>query len=165
MSSAVLTSPKRLEAGFTLIELVLVASILLVLAGLSVPRFQRTFLSLSVKDSAFNLAKLITLARQEAVWERKNFKISFNVVKGQYQLWEIDESSVPLSYKKVAGRMGKLFALPRGVFLKSSRNETVFYPDGHCDSVRVDMTDKEGLGRRLDIQSPSCRSSVKDLVP
>lgn len=135
--------------GLTLIELILVTFLLLMLVALSVPRFKRTFSDLSAKNAAFNIAKLINYGQEMAVLEGKNLKITFNFEKSTYQLVQLDNSVKPALYKKVPGRFGRIFDLPRGVVLKGSKKEAFFYPDGHCDEIAVNVLVKgEGYSVR-----------------
>ena len=50
----------RRRAGFTLIELALVAILLLTVVGLSIPVLKKTFIGLYAQDTSFNISKLIS---------------------------------------------------------------------------------------------------------
>lgn len=148
------------RAGFTLIELILVTFLLLTIIGLSIPLFKRTFSDLSAKDASFNISKLINYAQEMAVLERNNFKITFDFQKGKYQLSELDLSQKPPLYIKVRSRFGKLFGVPQGIRLTGGRKEAVFYPDGHCDEIIVNVLAKDegysvivkGFGNVVDVK-------------
>ena len=94
------TTIKQNKAAFTLIELVLVTAIVLIIISLSIPLFKRTFSDLTIKDLAFNISKLTYLAREKAILQKKNFKISFDFPSGRYRLLEMDNSIEPPAYKK-----------------------------------------------------------------
>lgn len=155
------TQPLRARAGFTLIELVLVTAIVLILIGLSTPLFKRTFSDLVIKDLAFNVSKLIDYAREKAILQRKNFKISFDFPSGRYRLLEIDDTIEPPVYKRVAGKFGRGFALPKGMLFKGPRNEIIFYPDGHCDETDIDILDGKGSGYTVLIKGLGSRIEIK----
>lgn len=123
--------------GFTLIELALVTLLILILMGLSTPLFRRTFQDLTIKDSAYSISKLMNYAREMAVLERKNFTVSFDFQKRQYRLLD------------VKGKFGRVFTLPDGVYLYGAKTEVIFYPDGHCDEVSINITDKTFRGYTL----------------
>lgn len=127
------------KTAFTLIELTLVTLILLALVGLSIPLFKNTFSDLAAKNTAFNISKLINYAQESAVIGRKNLKVAFNFEKGNYQLFEADSSANPPVYKKIRGRFGRMFSLPKGLSLNGSRKEAFFYPDGHCDEFKINV--------------------------
>ncbi|OGW92771.1 MAG: hypothetical protein A3K16_06000 [Omnitrophica bacterium RIFCSPLOWO2_01_FULL_45_24] len=139
-----LTPLEAASAGFTLIELTLVTLLVLILIGLSTPIFKKTFSDLSARDTSFGISKLINYAQEMAVLERKNYKIAFDFKNGKYQLLEAVSPAKPPVYKKAAGRFGKLFGLPQGLSLSGDRNGVIFYPDGHCDEIRVNVSTKSG---------------------
>ncbi|MFA5084872.1 MAG: hypothetical protein WC482_00730 [Candidatus Omnitrophota bacterium] len=129
----------RQAQGFTLIELTLVTLLILMLAGLSAPLFKKTLSDLSAKNASFSICKLINYAQEMAVLERKNYKISFDLKNGRYQLFNLPPSAKIPAYVKAAGRFGKLFSLPRGMKFSGVRDGIVFYPDGHCDEIRINI--------------------------
>jgi len=134
----------RQAQGFTLIELTLVTLLVLILAGLSTPLFKKTLSDLSARNTSFSICKLINYAQEMAVLERKNYKIAFDFKKGRYQLLELSSSGLPPAYVRVTGRFGKLFGMPQGLKLSGVRNGVVFYPDGHCDEIRVNVLTSAG---------------------
>ena len=133
-----------LKAGFTLIELTLVAFLLLTLVGLSVPLFKKTLSGLSAQDTSFNISKLVNYAQEIAVLERKNLKLTFNFQSGKYQLFEVVPSVKPTPPKKISGRFGRSFSLPQGLKLSGEKKDVLFYQDGHCDAFMVNVLAKEG---------------------
>jgi prepilin-type N-terminal cleavage/methylation domain-containing protein len=130
---------RRRRRGFTLIELMLVTLLVLILAGLSTPLFKKTLSDLSARNASLSICKLINYAQEMAVLERKNYRIAFDLKKGRYQLLELSGFVNPPAYKKVTGRFGKLFTIPRTLRLSGSRSGVIFYPDGHCDEFKVDV--------------------------
>ena len=125
--------------GFTLIELILVVSLILALIALSVPLFKRTFSDLSAKEAAYSIAKLINYGQEMAVLERYNYKVVFNFEKSTYQLFRLGQGEKEAAYKRITSRFGRIFTLPNGVTLKGSKKESIFYPDGHCDAIAVSV--------------------------
>lgn len=152
-------------SAFTLIELALVAFIILVLVGLSAPLFKRTFSNLTVKESAFNIAKMIGYAQEKAILSRKNFKIKFDFENSKYQLLERDDTAVDgTGYNKAGGRFGRVLALPRGISLSGSGNEMTFNPDGSCDDMTVDVRDARGNGYRISSRGFGSLPEVKEIA-
>lgn len=141
--------PRRLKdkGGLTLIELTLVTLLILTLIGLAIPLFKGTFQDIAAKDASFNISKLINYAQEMAVLQRKQFRISFDLKNGRYQLFEMDDSKEPVFSKKLSGRFGRIFALPKGISLRTDRQverqDIYFYPDGHCDTVRLEVLAKK----------------------
>lgn len=129
----------RRQTAFTLIELTLVVFILLALIGLSIPLFKKSFSDLSAKDTSFTISKLINYAQEMSVLDRKNYKIVFDFQNGKYQLLEAVSSDKGIVYQKARGRFGKLFTLPQQVVLRGEKNQIIFYPDGRCDELKVNV--------------------------
>lgn len=155
---------RRNNAAFTLIELVLVTAIILIIIGLSIPLFKRTFSDLTIKDLAFNISKLTYYAREKAILQKKNFKISFDFPSGRYRLLEMDNSIEPPVYKKSADKYGKGYTLPKGMLFKGPKNEIIFYPDGRCDDADIDILDEKGAGYTVFIRGFGSRVEAKGLT-
>lgn len=149
MTSPIGKKGRQGKAGVTLIELALVALLISVIAGLSIPLFKRTFSDLILKDSTFNISKSINYGQEKAIIERKNFKIHFDFQNRSYQLLEMDTAATPHTYKRMEGRVGKVYTLPQELSFKGDKSEVIFYPDGHCDEVSIDVFDARGEGYKL----------------
>lgn len=163
------------RSGFTLIELTLVTVIILALVGLSAPIFRNTFASLTAKDAAFNISKLISYAQERAVIDRKNFKIIFNFTSGRYQLLESQSSEGKVSYKQIKGRFGRSFTLPQNLSFKDLDSEIarhkneeyskeiIFYPDGHSDALTIDLVNKGMAGYRITSKGFGTLVGIKEI--
>ena len=151
--------------GFTLIELTLVTVIILALVALSIPLFKKTFTNLSAKDAVFNISKLVSYAQEKAVIDRKNYRAVFDFNHCQYQLFEFDKPSADKDpYKKIQGRLGRIFTLPQGLFFYDSKTgvsqkmegeckkQVIFYPDGHCSELSINVVDKQGNGYSITLK-------------
>jgi Tfp pilus assembly protein FimT len=164
------------SSGFTLIELTLVTVIILALVGLSVPLFKQTFSALSAKDTVFNISKLVSYAQEKAVIDRKNYKVIFDFNRREYQLFESGQSADGIVYKKAQDRFGKVFILPQGIFFhdpktnitqetdKEYRRQVVFYPDGHCDGILIDIVDKAGTGYSVALKGFGSLVQIKEVA-
>jgi Tfp pilus assembly protein FimT len=139
-----MTASRRRRLGFTLIELTLVALLVLVIAGLSTPLFKKTLSDLSARNTSYSICKLINYAQEMAVLERATYKIAFDFKKGKYQLLKLISSEKEPVYGKVTGRFGKLFGLTQGLTLSGTKNGVIFYSDGHCDEIKVNVLTKMG---------------------
>jgi len=152
------------KAGFTLIELVLVALIISILIGLSTPLFRNTFSDLQLKNTAFNLAKLINYTREMAIIESTNYRINMNFKKREFWVTKLDSSGDEAVYKRIGGRYGKFFSLPEGLILKSKKNKITFYPDGRSNEAEIKIITKTGEGRLLHVKGFGTEIEIKDIV-
>lgn len=138
-------------AGFTLIELIIVAAIILVLVAVSSPLFRATFRDLELRDTAYNLSKLIKYGQQRAIIEEKRYQLLFDFDKGAYRLLVESEESEELEtevegefvqkvkWENLEGRFGEYFYLPDGVKFKAAEEEQdntiTFLPNGRCNKI------------------------------
>jgi len=162
--------------AFTLIELTLVTVIILALLSLSIPLFRRTFRDLSAKDAAFNISKLAGYAQEKAVIDRNNYKIVFDFNRRQYQLLEAGQSAQGLAYKKMTSRFGRLFKLPQGLSFydpktglrekpnEEYRKESIFYPDGRCGELSIEIVDNKGTGYAITLKGFGSLPRIKEVT-
>jgi hypothetical protein len=153
---------KTNNSAFTLIELILVTLLILTIIGLSVPLFKRTFSDLSVKNTCFNICKLMNYAQETAILQNRNYKMVFNMKGGTYRLLELDICAKKPAYREMRSRFGRNFAVPQGVTLAGLKNEVVFYPDGHCDEFVVNVLFK-GRGYSVAVKKSGNAAGVKEV--
>ncbi len=142
-------------AGFTLIELIIVAVIIVVLVALSAPLFRGTFKGLELKDAAYNISKIIQYGQQRAIIEERRYRLLFDFDKKAYRLlvWDEKEKDSKLSaggasasgggWKEVTGRFGGYFYLPEGVRFKGEAEKITFLPNGRCDKISLYVVNKK----------------------
>ena len=131
---------RPIKKGYTLIELVLLTIIIAILVAVSTPLFRKTFASLELKDTSFNVAKLIGFAQEKAIIERTPYKLIIDKDKSSFQLrrQSPDDSR---KYVKIKEKYGRRFTLPRGLRFKKD-NEIIFYPDGRSDRAIITILGK-----------------------
>jgi len=136
------------QNSFTLIELIIVAVIIVTLVGVSSPLFRTTFKDIELKDTAYNLSKLIKYGQQSAVIEEKKYRLLFNLEKGTYYLLTENEEAAkselkPASdWKRAGGRFGADFYLPEGIKFKADVDKITFLPSGRCDKISLYIIDQ-----------------------
>jgi prepilin-type N-terminal cleavage/methylation domain-containing protein len=128
--------------AFTLIELLIVSTIILVLVSFSTPLFRKSFSDLELKETASNISKFISYAQQRAIIDRCIYKISFELEKKEYRLFRVSGEGQNLTYNTLKDRFGRVFYIPKSIEVESEFSEILFYPDGHCDIVGLKLTGK-----------------------
>ena len=155
--SKTLTGRAKSLTGFTLIELVIVATIILILVAVSTPRFRSTFSDLELRDTSYNIGKIIKYAQQRAILEERRYRAVFDFENRSYRLLvesgEGKSSAEPASYaegasapggdwERVTGRFGENFYLPEGVRFKGDKDKMTFLPNGRCDKSSIYVINK-----------------------
>ncbi|MGB4811553.1 MAG: GspH/FimT family pseudopilin, partial [Methylophilaceae bacterium] len=80
-----LTSAKSAQNGMTLIELMIVVSILTILAVLVIPEFKQTVANSQIRGAAESIQSGLQLARLEAI--RRNTIIKFDIPVSSGTAW------------------------------------------------------------------------------
>ena len=140
---------QRAQAGFTLLELLIVILIMAVVVGFSVPRFSRTFSYLQLQVFAHDVAKLLTYASKRAVARGEMLRIHFDVEGGRYWLAHAQEASPEGESERVAGKFGRISSVPEAISLDPSAREVTFYPDGRADRFEMFIFSNRQDGYRL----------------
>lgn len=146
--------------GFTLLEMLLVCTILSLLVGIALPRFSGTADSLEGREASRRLAATIRYAHQRSVLERKLIRVAldedkkcFTVLTPEREESQLEEAnraeslwSVPVelpSRVRFAGVYGE------DVDESARRWELKFYPDGRVPDCSIEL--ETSGGRRYEI--------------
>ena len=149
--------------SFTLIEILLVAVILAVIAVLAVPNFSRTYAGIELRKAADDLAYRMRYAQSYAITKNTRARLEFDPLFTQYWLARPTGSSrrEPLglrpkaprgeeqsgddtaqdAFERLTGRLGQSISLPRDVRLSFEDGDPplFFYPDGTIDKRRISL--------------------------
>ncbi len=163
-------SPKCRSAGFTLVEMLIVVTIVGILASVIVPTLSSTSGAVTLEAMARCLAADIRGARQSAVQYNGNFAVTFDLANNSYQTKPIG-SSAPEMVNVLAhsgsgstidldtfgaGRMKQSHVVLGGAALKTSKGAVVdltFTPSGGTGPTRTQDTviwlaENSGTNRR-----------------
>jgi prepilin-type N-terminal cleavage/methylation domain-containing protein len=165
MTSPIGTDPHRPgpQAGFTLLELLVVLLILTVLVGVSVPQFGRTFRHLQLQVFASDVANLMTYASRRAVVMDEVLRVHFDVEGRRYWLARAQAASAEEKFERVASKLGRVASVPRSISLTSSARAVTFYPDGRADRFEMLISDDNRGAYRLvtDVRTGRVKLSEK----
>lgn len=130
------------RAGFTLLELTLVAVIILALVTISAPLFKRTYEDLRLTSSVKEIACVMQFCRERAVFERRNFRLNVNPDKKTYQVLAEDEDKGKLL--PLRSRWGRVFRIPDSIDVEADKDTVDFFPNGTTTPILLYLTNKEG---------------------
>ena len=156
---------RPVRGGFTLLEIVLVLSLLVLLAGLTLTSYLGTLESLRISEHATRMAALLRAARAEAAITGRRFRLSFDPETTQpivafepdalaepgtfvpYNVWWVKQARLEEGIRVLeCRRTGASDFVEAGADTPSAREdeaelaEVTFYPDGSSDSVRIVLT-------------------------
>lgn len=151
MTSAIGARTQNKSAGFTLVELMVVAALFLVLLSLSWPAFSGLYRSHRLESAAHELSACMALARSEAVISESRHALRLESGPAGYSLYKLGESSL---------RVGKRRTLPADIRLSiestsggarsgagagaGESGDVYFYPNGTATAARFLLEDPEG---------------------
>lgn len=90
MSQATDRVPAAAEAGMSLIEMIVVMTIIGLMAAIGLPSMQQWLDRYQVRTAATEIAAAIQLQRMRAVSQNRDFSIAFNSDAGTYALYDGD---------------------------------------------------------------------------
>jgi Tfp pilus assembly protein FimT len=81
------------EAGFKLMELAIVASLIIVITAVAIPMIQTTLRNYRLVTDTKNIASQIALARMRAASNFTDAELTFSLTSGSYQLYVCNKTS------------------------------------------------------------------------
>ncbi len=146
------------NAGFTLIELVLVCVLLVVMINLSTPLFRNTFYTIRMENSLRDASQVVRYLQARSVVEGVRYRMRFDYQDGAY--WaEIEEKDRYRTgeFRPLRERFGGMHRLNRAVSMEGDEAEILFQPDGRIDDATVVFKDTSGLQYSLVISGSDVR--------
>lgn len=137
--------------GFTLIELILVATIIIVIAGLSTPLFRRTFSDLRVNLQTKDIASLMNLAREKAIMTRVPHIIKIDAEGKTYRMFTMDSNENKPA--PIMGRWGRQFYISNTLKVNSSTDAVKFFPDGSSNGALILLEDASGFKNQIQVNA------------
>lgn len=93
----------RRQGGFTLIELLMVVMLAVIMAGIAVPSYREFMASQRVKNTAFDFAAALLLARSEAV--KRNTPVSMAQSAATWQGWTVAVGGTTLATREATAEV------------------------------------------------------------
>ncbi len=138
--------------------------ILVVIAGLAIPNFSKTFARLELQTTADNLAYLMRYAQSRAVTQARRHRLVFDEKFFQYWLEmssseneEIETAKIGEEFQRIPSRLGKTSQVPEGIVVQSTLPAVYFNSDGTIDKMTISLSNKK------DCLSISTRKRAQDV--
>lgn len=160
------TSQRR--SGFTLLEIILVVAIALIVSGLAVPSFMRSYQAANLRTAARTVVTAGKYARNMAVLQQRQVTVFFNSREGRIEIVALERETGPNLDAFLDGRRGgmnrdenfetqvlRAAELPERVriadFAAPSADQQVdgvywvnYFPSGVNDSFSLRILDQQG---------------------
>lgn len=127
--------------GFTLLELIFVAAILIIVSTLAIPRFGKTFNFLQLQNFASDMVSFARYAQARAITEGKKYRVMFDSAEKLMKLQSCLEVEKEDGTKGESWNTEKAKSIPDYVTVKleKGKGDINFYPDGTADEARVEV--------------------------
>lgn len=161
--------PRAQSRGFTLLELIVVLTLLGIMSAAVLPVFRTTFSNIEKNHAVRDMVGSMRYAQERAIVDSVEFRLYLDPENAQYFLMRLEEANVKeKTFKPVAGSQGQRFRLPNNMSMKRPRANRErgtdlyyisFYPNGACDDAKISL---ERRGRRAaDIELKGTVSKLK----
>jgi len=155
---------KNRRPGFTLLELVLVAAILIIVSALAVPRFRKTFDFLQLQNFASDTVSFARYAQAKAITDGKIYKLVFDTEK---KLLKIESQAKAEDgdggEEKWYTEKNKLMPDYVEVQLEEGKGDVKFYPDGTADKATIKVFVPSGKSYNIFIEPATGYVKFEDI--
>jgi len=133
------------EKGFSLVELLLVLSLIAVLAGLAIPNFQSLFQKTNVSSAARVVADTMRYAQSCSITQSQLIQMRVNSSPFSIQLFkkDIDRHGDEEVWSRLDGRFGRREKFGNSLEIRSDLEVWEFYPDGKIDKGMIEICSED----------------------
>lgn len=129
--------------GFTLLEILLVVTIIAIIITIATPRFHNTLSTIQLSNTAQDIAQLMRFLNTKALSEKCTYQLKFDLDKKKYFAQKVAAGG---TVKSDASRI-----IPGEVNLAASVNPISFYSDGTIDQAVIYVfKGKEGFYKDME---------------
>ncbi len=149
--------------GFTLLELIVVLSLLAIITGALVPLYGSSMATIQMRSVQSDFLALLTFTQERAVAESREYRLYLDEKEGTHWVMRFarieDNEKV---FEPVKAEWGRLTHLPKvmefkGIKARKDRDRAAqfigCYPNGACDTVSVTLSDTRSRKRQFTIET------------
>lgn len=158
------------QRAFTLIEIMIVVSILAIVLGISIPAINNQKKHAPMVQTVRELKEVFSHARARAIFDGKTKQVVFRPYEGTFALsGGGDDSNAPRLHKKsgLSGTINERVRLEMlEINLTDFRDQELavvnFYPNGTCDETLVVLRSERGEQMGVTLETTTGLSTVLD---
>lgn len=135
----------RTRAGFTLLELLLVVTLMALATTLAVPRFKGTWQRVQYERSVDRLTNTLRVAHDRAIREHRVFRFALRSGENAYVLERQSTDEFVFEnpyYQQIKGRYGRS-DIAGVVEVRGEPDEILFFPSGASTGGRLELAHKK----------------------
>ena len=133
------------QAGYSLLEVIVVIVIVGILAAISAPVWKPIFANASQKEAARNIASALRDARAKAISENFEHRINFDLATGKYDLEIGNRTTGSTTWTSIKSYQASDAVEIKGTLTCNNTNFSIqFNPNGTANSTYACITDKNG---------------------
>jgi len=149
------------EAGFSVIELMVVAVIMAIIVAISIPSLRSHTASVNLTKGASKVAASLKLARTRAVATNAPVIVEFDGDAGSYFLYQDDDEDGTCDANETCAGP---YEMPNNTSINSANNEIIFSPTGSASETgNVVVASCDDLAKRVDVTAPTGLVYVSDI--
>ena len=153
---------KKFLTGFTLFELLIVISIIMIVLGLSMPLFRKTFSDIKLSATVSDIVSLMRYAQERAIVQGVVFRLNFDTEKGEYWLTKAkqEDSKSMVTFENVPGKFGRHLSVSEDLTLVGLEASSIdFYPDGEISQGKVTLNNTNKKSSTITV-TPNAGNSI-----
>lgn len=157
-----LSENMKRSLGFTLLELMVVMSLLAVLTVAVVPLYGNSMAYVTLRSTRNDFASLLSFVQEKAVSESREYRVYIDNKEGKYWVMRFKErDKEDKIFEKVEAEFGQERFFPPNIKLErikapKDRHERAFYigcyPNGASDRAKLNFRDLRGKRRAFSIE-------------
>ena len=136
-----------MKRGFTLIEILIVVIILAVIAGISIPNFAKSLITIELSQTAQDLLMTMRFAQSRSVLQGGVYQLVFEDGFKSYHLeqakTDTSETEEEIIFIPMNNRWGKKHLVPSSVSVTLDRSTVRFYSDGTIEPIRIEVSNNK----------------------
>ena len=166
---------RRAKGGFTLIELIVVMTIIAVITASVIPVFQGSLSTTEANRAVRDLVSLMKYAQSRAVTDAVEYRVYLDERKNGYWMMRLEKEEFGDKYfERLGDQDGEFFPLPAALEfdrLDATRDRTydahyiAFYPAGGSDIAEVKIRERDEPTQDYTIRTTGALGNIEFTEP